>query len=129
MNSKKVILIIIVVLIAICLVLAWFILRGQTEEKILQSSSFIEMFGDDSIGLEQDIPNTFRANMKFDIIGISNENNGRAMATINVTMPDLARVLRVASEYEQENNPTYSEMNVRILSYTRVTHLSTQSHP
>ena len=93
MKLKKGILVIISVLVILCLGLTWFILRSISEEEIIQSSSFIDMFGLENMGQPYNaVAQGIVENMHFDIVGISGEVNDRAIATISVTVPDIVRI-------------------------------------
>jgi len=90
MTSKNKILIAIVILTAVC-ILGWIILSVLNTEEVLQSSSYVEMFGAESIGANVDpIEAGILENMTIDIVRISNANNNRATATMNITIPDVA---------------------------------------
>jgi len=93
LKSKKIILITIIALIGLC-VLAWVIFRAGNLETVLQSSTYIEMFEPEDIGHDMNLmAHGIVENMTLDIVRISNETNGIATATINITIPDVASAL------------------------------------
>jgi len=94
MELKNKILITIAILIVMCLVLGMVILHVLNREEILQSSTYTEMFGSQSMRQDMSpMESGIIENMTLDIVRISDEVNGTAMATVNVTIPDVPTIL------------------------------------
>jgi len=115
MKSKK-ILIIILILLVISIALIWFITSRLNQEQVLQSSSYVEMFGTVSMG-ESIVHNEVRRNMRFDIIEVTENNNGINVARANVIMPDLAKSFRAVHENYNIRNMTTEEVDEKMVIY------------
>ena len=113
---KKIVLIVILILVVVGIALTWFIISRQNQEEVLQSSSYVEMFGLINEN-ENTLEYSFRENMTFDIVEISEANNGRNIATINVTMPDLVMTHRELYERYSNDNMTDDEAERKIKNY------------
>ena len=118
MRSKKIILSVIVTLTITCLALAWFIFRGLTEEEILQSSSYADMFGSESVRRDvSPMESGIAENMILDIVRISNEINGTATATVNITIPDVASVfIETIESFPNMQNVSETIFNNRMIA-------------
>jgi len=92
-----------VFILSLLLMLGAVYLRNtQSVEEILQSSTYKEMFGISNMEQGQNpVAYGILENMTFDIVEISDMNNNSAIATINVTMPDMVRIyLEIADSVE-----------------------------
>ena len=116
MKSKKRILISTLIILIICLGLGltWFL----TTEEILQSSTYMEMF--EIEGLEQEMSPMEQGiieNMTLDIVRISDEINGIATATINITIPDVPSIfIETVESFPNIENMSESAFKNRLTS-------------
>lgn len=113
---KKILLIVILILVVVGIALTWFIISRQNQDEVLQSSSYVDMFGTDGIG-ENIVRDSFRENIRFDILEISEDGNEASVAKINVVMPDLAKTFREIHEKFNTHNMQSDELDAKMRTY------------
>jgi len=118
MKSRNTLLIILAILILVLLVLSWAIFRSLGSEEVLQSSSYVEMFGTTSMG-ENNLNDEFKRNIRLDIVEVNRDRNGTSTARTNVIMPDLIRTYREINENYDVNNMSTRELDEKLIVYLR----------
>jgi len=103
--------------IFICIGL-FFLVGCRNTEKVLQSSSYAEMFGLENIGIAENTPeHKVLENMTIDIIEIFEGNNYQTMATVDINMPDIIRIaLETADDFQHSENFLDIDFNNALMS-------------